>query len=280
MRSVFEKLNEQIRPTAYVDCRAFLLEYFQKTKTAVGRYSYAEFAADLGFAPTGFINQIVKGRRPLTVRMSTRIAAALGLNGLERRYFVTLTNYTNEKSTKIREELFQKLISLKTTALPSADDQDILTYFSEWYHPVIRELVGRQDFSADPAWIAENLIPRIRPNQAKNSLALLKRLGLIKLVKNRLQQTEKSLSTGPQVKNISVIRYHQQMIDLGKEALTRTNAKDRNITALTVRISAADAEVMMQKLYDFQMQLLKEAEAKNDGEKIYQVNMQMFPVAK
>ena len=52
-------------------------------------------------------------------------------------------------------------------------------YFSNWYHPVIRELVTMRDFNGDSKSLARMIRPPITVKQAQESVKLLLKLGLI-----------------------------------------------------------------------------------------------------
>ena len=140
---------------------------------------------------------------------AVKVVKALRLTGLERRYFLALVDHGNAKSSAGREALFEKLVELKEQALPDESDKATLAYFSEWYHPVIRELVGTPGFRNDPVWIAGHIVPRIRPEQVRASLALQEKLGLIAFDAERQTyvQTKARISTGHRVKGMALTRY-------------------------------------------------------------------------
>ena len=263
-----------------MDPRAFLLALFDHLKLTSADYTYVRYATDLGFAPTGIMNQIVRGRRPLATKTAKAITTALGLTGREKKYFLTLVDYCRAKDSRERETLFRKLVAIKEEVVATPLERDVLEYFGEWFHPVLREMVGMAGFTSDPNWIAEHLVPRIRPEQARKSLELLERLGFIscETATGRYIQREKTLATPRDVESLGVTRYHQHMIEIGKESLTRIPGEDRSISAIAVRVSPERARKMMDAVYEFQLRMLAEADSEPDGERVYQLNIQLFPV--
>lgn len=276
------RLTQEIRPSSFLDYRLYfsaLYEAARREAQAKGtKWSWRDFAVLLGFQPTNVMHQIVRGHRPLTPKAAAGIVAELGLKGIEKRFLMTLVEHAGTKSASVRDELFQRLVDLKDQTLPESLDRDTLSYFSEWYHPVIRELVASTDFQADPAWIASKLTPRIRIEQARESLALLERLGLIATGEDgRFVQTQSRVGTGPRVKGMALASFHKQMIELGKESLTRVDAKRRDVSAVTVCVSEETAQRLKRLIHAFQTQILDEAERSGAGDQVVQLNIQLFP---
>ena len=277
------KTAAEIKPSGFLDYRVYLGSLYSSLKqrliTEGEGFSYLLFADLLGFGATTAMHQIVHGYRPLTRKAAVKVVKALRLTGLERRYFLALVDHGNAKSSATREALFEKLVNLKEQALPDESDKATLAYFSEWYHPVIRELVGTPGFRNDPVWIAGHIVPRIRPEQVRASLALQEKLGLIAFDAERQTyvQTKARISTGHRVKGMALTRYHQQMIEHGREALTRIDGKRRDISALTVNVDEATAQRLKSMIHAFQLQLLDEAERAGAGDEVIQINIQLFP---
>jgi len=208
------------------------------------------------------------------------IAKKLRLTGVQRKYFLTLVEYNNSRSIKQREELFNTLMAIKSQVLPTTYDKDMLEFFSCWYHPIIRDMVGLPDFQSDPAWIAKRIFPSIRPEQAKSSLTLLEKLGLIyfDLEKSCYFQTKKDFSTGPQLGTIGIARFHQMMIENGKQAITRVKKNERDISGVSICIPKFKVKLLKNIIQNFQQQLLESEEYDQKDNEIYQINIQLFPV--
>lgn len=276
------RLTANVNPSSFLDYKVYLESLYLAMKTAKGRYSYGKFAEDLGFTASNLLHQIVRGHRPLTLKTAQKIVDALGLKGVEKKYFLGLVQYNNATSVNERESSFHKLVDMKNQVLPTVEDKAWLEFFSEWYHPVVRELVGLPNFNSDPEWISDQIMPRIRPEQAKKSLELLTNLGLVVFdaATKRYTQTQKRIATGQRVRGIGFTRYHQHMIDMGKESLTRVAGSDRDISAITVSVDEATYQKMKALAHEFQMKMLDIAEGVENPDRIYQMNIQLFPFTK
>ena len=273
---------EKAAPTGFLDYRDFLSAVYSQLKKSLDRYSYIQFAADLGFGRTNVVHLIIQGTRPLSAKAAEKVADSLSLNSIENEYLVTLAKYQNARSPRQRDELFDEIHAIKNRVLKSDIDRSQLEYFSEWFHPVIREMTFMADFKSDPDWIASKIFPRIRPEQARKSLALLESLKLIAFNAelSRHVATTTRVSTGDEVASIAVIRYHQQSIGLGRESITSVNEERRDVSAVTVCVSEAAARRMKAEVQAFRKKILAIADEVKDGDEVYQLNMQLFPLTK
>jgi uncharacterized protein (TIGR02147 family) len=277
---VLRNYSEAVLPSDHLNISSYLQQLYSEIKKQVPGYSYTKFAEHLGFGPTNIMHQFIKGRRPLTHKSGERVLAGIGLTGLERRYFLILLDLANAKDSAEREAAMNGLLELKNKALPDDFDKDCLEYYSKWYHPVIREMIGIASFKEDPDWIATKLTPSLRPAQAAASLDLLKRLKLIKFddAKGRFIQSEQRVTTGHRVRNMALIQYHKQMIDMAKQSLTEIKGANRDISALTISVDQEATQKIKSMIHEFQLSLLEVAESSKDPDRIYHMNIQFFPV--
>lgn len=280
-KSIVIKAAETIKPTGFVDYSRFLEAIFQHAK-AQQAYTYLEFSADLGFGETTYLHQIVRRYRSLTMKNAEKIASHLALSGSEKKYFFNLVKYAHTRSAVEREAAWKEMLRIKASEVAEEPEQDVLEYFSQWYHPVVREFLKVEKDEQDPVSVAKELVPTLRPEQVRESLELLERLKLIEVDPNsgRYRQTSERVSTGHRVKTHAVMNYHIQMINLARESLANVPGKQRDISALTLSVSEASYERIKTMIHTFQLQLLEEAEKTADPEKVVQVNIQMFPVSK
>ncbi len=275
-------LREKVNPLRFLNYQDYLKELYTNCKLLFGKYSYLSLANDLGFSSTNVIHLMVQGKRPLTLKSAVKIAEALGLVGKERLYFEAVVQYQNERDVRMRESLFKKIIAMRSEVLDGDLEKARLEFFSEWYHPAIYELIALEDFQGDSKWIADRLQHRIRPEQARKSLQLLELLGLISQdsVTGKYVVHAYSLTTGDEVASIGVVRYHQKMIDLGRESITRVDESERDVGAITVSVSTECFERIKEEIQSFRKKMLAIADESQSKDAVYQMNIQFFPLTK
>ena len=263
----------------HADYRAFLRAYYEQGKRSKRGMSLRSFSRRVGLRSPNYLKLVIDGARNLTPELALRFAEACALRGEAIDYFCTLVLFNQAKTAKERDLHYGRLKSFRryrdTHKLDLAQD----AYHSEWYIPVIRELVARADFSDDPKWIAKTLLPPITAPQAHKALAVLGDLGLlVRDAAGRLQQAEPLVGTPAGPLGHHVARFHRTMMQLAAESLDRVPRDDREIGALTLCISQAQMHALKAELECFEQQLLQRYGAE-DAERVVQVNVQMFPLS-
>jgi uncharacterized protein (TIGR02147 family) len=275
--------TEHIAPSAYVDAKAYLAAVYQALKEKLERYSYIRFTEDMGFGACNAMYLIIRGQRPLTVKGAAKIIAALGLKGVERRYFLKLVEALNPTGSPDRDAAFDDLVELKAQAVPTTLDRDQLQFYNEWRHAVILELLSLPDAPTEPAGIGQAIVPPVTELKVKASLELLAKLGHIAYDKKqgRWAPTQETLSTGNEVYGLAVMRYHQQMIALAKDALTDVAPLERDISAVTIALPLERLDELKERIQAFRKEILELSAAGGaSADGIVQVNIQMFPVGR
>ena len=270
-----QKVYEFLRPSDYL--RALYL-YIKKQSP---RYSYRKFADELGYGPSNYMHLICTGQRKLTIKAAKDLSSTLSLRGDERRYFELLVSHECSSSPNKKEELFSELIDLKHKTLPSVVERDMLEYLSEWYYPVVRELANYEDFRPDPIWIAGKVIPPISAKQASEALDLLIRIGFLVPSEDSSNVVPKDvhITTGSLVRSMSVTRYHQVMIELARTALTTVKSQSRDFQAITLPVSEKLMHEIKSEITVFWQRMLEKSEQCSEIDRIYQLNIQLFPVS-
>jgi len=264
--------------------REFLEALYTAAKTHLGSYSYLKFAADLGFSATNVLRLVIAGERPLSSKAARRIAKALGLQGDSLRYWTALVAYAEATTPVERDRLLRLLVRHKTKARPAALDDAQAEYYAQWHHPVVREMIALPGFDGSPEWIQDRLAFPLRLDAVRKSLLLLERLGVLTLDRATgrydCASACASFATPREVDAIEVIKYHQAMIALGAEAITRIDEDVRDIRAVTVSLPLSAVPLLKAKVDEWTREILAlEASSARGAEpsEVFQVNVQVFP---
>lgn len=276
--------NEEVRPSDYLDHRIYLETLYLALKKLNTGYTYFDFAEDGGLGHNNLMNAIIRGRRPLTPKTCKKIVAALGLVGRERQYFELLVEHSYERDPLVRETVFRKLVALKGNLVPNELDKWQLEFFSHWSHAVLLELMNFEDSSAEPQWFQDKIRPRITLDEINSGLQLLCRIGYAKLDKenNRYVPLLTDVTTGPEVANVAMIRYHQTLLDLANAALTDCQAEEREINSLVLTLTPDQFETLKTQMQDFSKRVYDDhpPAAAGPSSRVVQVSMQIFPLTR
>ncbi len=265
----------------YVDPVEFLAALYQKVKAEEDAYSYMQFSEDLGFSKSNVVHLMLRGKRPITVKSGEKMATAIGLKGMEKKFWLHLVAFHHASGEIERGQLMSEIVELRARSVEDAPDlQNQLDFFTEWFHSILFEMASLKDFSDKPEDIAARLEPRIRPEQAKKSLAVLEGLGLLVRKNGKLRPSNSQLSTGDEVATLGVVRYHQNMIELGRRSLTAFDADKRDVSSISFACTEEFAKEIKKEVSSFRKKILAMAESLDEKDCVYQMNIQLFPVTK
>ncbi len=168
MKSIFEYLNY----------REYIGDYYEEKKRK-GSFSYRLFAKQAGFVSPVFIKMVIEGKSKLSRESAAKLAKVMGLTKENRKFFhqLVMFNQAEDIDGKMSHLAEMKLLTRELKIHQLNSDQ--LEFYSSWYHPVIRELVGMFKSAKNPKEIAEHIIPHISEEEVNSSIRILSRLGLL-----------------------------------------------------------------------------------------------------
>jgi len=265
----------------YDNYRAYLKDLYGFYKKTKPQFSYRYFSQKAGFRSPNFLKLVIEGKRNLSPESIERFTSALKLNKKETEFFRILVHLNQARTIGEKKLYAEQLMQFRSFRYIHPLRQDQYRYYAEWYNIPIRELTILSDFSEDPGWIARSLLPPISPQQAQKALDLLLQLGLLERDESgRLVQADAFISTGDEVTSTSVANYHREMIQKGSEALDRFPGPDRDISSVTMALSDKGFQEIKSLIQKFRKELLAIADQDQRPEGVYQINFQLFPLAK
>lgn len=267
----------------YTDYRKYLADWFEEKKKAQPAFSYASFAQKAGFSDRGFLHNVIHGKRDLTKESLVKVSQAIGHLKAEGEYFENLVFFNKASDFKDRTYFYEKLNGVKGTEKAAVKAQqtrkDQYEFYSQWYHSAIRSLVDMYPFKDDYRWLAKNVFPPIASRQAKKSVQLLEKLGLIRKQKDRSYKlTSKSITTGNEIVSLAAQNFHKEATDLAKNALYNLPGTKRNITGLTLGISEKTYHKICEEIQQFRSKIVQIAEQDEEADRTYQLNFHLFPI--
>jgi uncharacterized protein (TIGR02147 family) len=220
---------------AYLDYRAFLRDHYAAKKAASRAFSYRSFSKRAGVASPNYLKLVIEDERSLSPKMAERFAHACGLDADASRYFVHLVAFNQAKTSTERAQAYDKLTGFQRYRQAHKLEIAHAAYYSDWYMPAIRELAASQQFREDPEWIADQLVPKISPQQARQALEILVDLGmLVRSASGRLEQADALVSTGPETRGLHIAAFHRAMTQRAIESIDLVPAIERDISSLTL----------------------------------------------
>lgn len=263
----------------YLEYRTYLADAYQAGKENVSAFSYRYLARRAGFSSPNFIKLVIDGKRNLSSESVEAVARAFGLTAPERRFFADLVAFDQAGDVEEKNAAFENIAASRRFRDARHLDHSMFEYLSRWYYPAIREMAAQPDFEADPDWIADRLCPSITAKEAETALKLLFDLELLVRDDNGgVKRGEPSITTGHEVRSLAIGNYHRQMLERASDSITEIPREMRDISALTVCISADKVDDFKERIHDFREQLLDLGDRDEDPQVVYQLNIQLFPL--
>ena len=268
----------------YTDFRKYLTNYYAERKRNNPRFSYQIIADKAGIKSKGFIYNIINGKKILSKSNIFKLSKALEHNQYEADYFENCIAFSQSDDTIERKTLLEKLNKAKNIRKEPSRTQllrkDQYEFISNWYHVMVRSIIGMYGYKGDYRKLAKMVNPPITATQAKHSVQLLEKLGLINRGENGdCTLSEAGLTTGKDVTSIAFQNFHLSCIDLAKRAISVFPQNKRNMTGLTLGISEKSYDRICDEIRMFQTKIMEIANTDKEANRVYQLNFHFFPAS-
>ncbi|MCR5029496.1 MAG: TIGR02147 family protein, partial [Fibrobacter sp.] len=201
----------------------------------------------------------------------------------EASFFEDLVWFNQAETMDEKNSWFQKMQNeLKIVRFTQGQHQ-LAFYqyqvYSHWRHLVVRSLIGMYGFTGDFASLAKSVHPAITVDEAKESVELLEKCNLIeKKEDGSYVLVSKDITTGDRTSKIALRGFHQRCLALGAESIDRDPPTMRNISGLTLGISQAGYEKIVERMSAFRKEIAQIADEDKDADKVYQMQLLLFPI--
>jgi uncharacterized protein (TIGR02147 family) len=269
----------------YSDFRKYLADYYADKKKNNPRFSYQTIANKAGIKNKGFIYNIIKGKKALLNSNIYKVSQALGHTRYEAEYFETLIAFSQTRDAVGRKYLFEKMSAMKNKGKVKSAAQvlrkDQYDFYSQWYHIMVRLIIHMYEFKGDFKWLAKMMDPPITVPQAKHSVLLLEKLGLIRKGDDGIYRiSDLNLTTGKDITNIAFQNFHMACNDLAKRAFTQFPIDARNMTGLSMGVSGDGYKRICEEIQNFQTKIIEIANADQKADQVYHLGFNFFPTSK
>jgi uncharacterized protein (TIGR02147 family) len=270
MKAIFE----------YLDYRAFLRDYYAENKSQKKYFSYRYFACKAGIKSPVFFKEAAEGKKNLSPNMVRKFSSALHFNEKEATYFKYLVLFDQAKTGKEKQEYYAVLRSMKNAKSEKTLNADQSEYFSTWHNVVIRELVTLFDFKDDFKLLAATVQPPIKTREASASVELLLKLGLIKKQHDGTYvQTDTAITAESGVASLAIRKFNKEMAMHAVAAIENFIKTERTIFGITVGVSQEMYEIINAEIAAFKDRIVTLVSRDEKCERVYQLNMQFFPMS-
>jgi uncharacterized protein (TIGR02147 family) len=264
----------------YLNYREYLCDYFAEQKQFQKQLTHRVILKKMGITSTGFLSNVISGKKNLNGEMSKKLGKIINLALRERRYLNNMVAYTQAKSVEEKKKYLDRLLVLRKADLAYMNDGQF-SIFSQWYYVYIRDMLCFFDFKDDYQALSARLDPAITPEKAEEAIRELERLGFIEKDNDGFYRPrDRLVTTGDEADSVQLASFQLATMDMAKRSLEKHPAEKRDISFVSMTLSPDTFIKVKSEVQAFRKKLLLMAKNEQKPDRIYQCNIQLFPVTK
>jgi len=263
----------------YYDYQKYLRAFYEKKKSTDPNFSYRFIQQRVGIDP-GYLLKVFQGKKDLTDRFVPKFLVLLKLSKRESEYFSLMVRFGRAKKNTDIKRHFEHMLSFVEFSSNKVD-ADKYEFYQKWYYTAVRELIGIIRFSDNYDELARMVEPAIRAPEAKKAIELLVRLGFIqKNADGVYEVTARFITTGEEWRSIAIRTFQKEALGLAQGALDNVPKDERDISTLTMSLSADGFLKIRECLAKCRKEMLDIAHKDMNVTRSYHVNFSLFPITK
>lgn len=261
----------------YDNYRAYMQDFYDNRKrTSV--FSWREFAKQAGFSSPTYLKLVCEGKSGLSQIGVERTAAAMGLVGFELVYFRALVLFGQAKQDEDKKKAYAEMQEIAKAHKVRVLDGETFKFYESWKYPVLRELATIMP-GAKPLTLAKMCHQEITAMEVREVLHDLVAMGLLKKTgEDVYEQAERSLEGSAEALPVAIRTMHRDMARFAEGAVDDFGVNERSITGITMGLGAETYGRVLKILEDCRRQIVDVVSAADDAERVYRLNLQLFPL--
>jgi uncharacterized protein (TIGR02147 family) len=266
---------------AYTDYRRYLQDWYAEKKRSGKHFSLRMLAEKSGFKARDYLMRVMRGDRNLSLDGAEKLSQYFRFSEKQAEYFKTLVQFNQAPTTLEKERCWRRLSEIQKYGAHQKLRHEQFEYFSSWYHSALRSLLPVKDCGDDWERIGRLLDPPITPKQARDSVDLLLRLGLLQREgRGRYTVSHPAVSTGDEIASLAVAGFHKATMELVKRSIDRHPAPARDISGVTMSLSREGFQRIKGELRAFRKKVMAIASEDREEDMVYQLNLHFIPLTR
>ncbi len=254
-------------------------DFYEERKRS-SLFSWREFSKLAGFTSPNYIQLVCEGKSRLSKTGVEKVATAMELAGSDRDYFLAMERFGDAKSDSKKIQAFNDMQNIAKENRLRVVDGEAFKYFESWVNPVMRELAPIMP-GAKPLELARNCYPVVSAAEVRQSLDFMVHANFLKKVgEDTYVQTEKVVTGSSAAIPLALRSMNRQMSKFATDAIDDIPPEKRHTAGVTLGMSNATYKWLVQKLESLRQQVVAMAAKEKDYDKVYRLNLQLFPLTK
>lgn len=267
----------------YVNYREYLadfLSYKRSQKMGLRKYSYSDFAAAADLKSPQYLKLIIENKRNLSDDGIEKFSKALGLNKKDTEHFGCLVKYNQATSPKERYHFLQKL-----SVHRSENAQNLKS--PHWLKVIVYSICDGIGGAYTIGDLQKLLKDRCKLQDLQRCLDEMVEEKALQVIQSSSPETHLYQKAEGQNRlshdiPLEVIKQIQaDLLFLGLESLFIDESNQRDLGSFSIALTQKEFEMVKFEIRKFRKNLLKDLlilREKDHGDRVYQVQFQVFPV--
>lgn len=265
--------------TTYTDAQQFLQDYYFYRKTLDEKFSYKNWAEEIGIKNRSFLRLMTTGQRSISEATLQQMVGRMGLDNLGQQYFTHLVRKSNARNEKERARYDAALKNLVRLHQNRIEITDTLSFLESPEIPALQVLLTYTDIHRSAASLAV-LLERSE-TQVSQWLNTLRNLGLAEETDDGQWQTyTQSYHIKDQPGDESLKRYHKKILQHAIQAL-ETDKDSRRYRTLMMPLDPDQFQEVWSAVNEFAVHQLEKYNGQEfSARRLYQMNVSLVPMTK
>ncbi len=264
----------------YRDYRDFLKERIALIKKLRRGFTVRFIAKELGISSAGHVSQMINGTTAISTKILPRFMKVFEIAKSEQSFFTLLVRYHQVGPMDEKREIL-KLITAKSRISGAKISRDQYAFYEKWYYAAIRDILDIHPFSGSYKELAQLVEPAISPQEARDAIKILERLGLI------YRETDGTFCATSQIleadfdseTRVVLSGYAQEMMKRAEYALNRMEPEERTISWASFSTSPDGYQLIRDEIRLFRERIMEIVEKDKQSSRVYHMNIHCFPLS-
>ncbi len=265
----------------YDNYRSYLKDHCEHEKARRKNFTLRRFAQRAGLASHMHLRLVMEGERNLSHKTIAKFSKGLGLKKREAAFFEALVYFNQATTSDAKLEYYERLRRLVKARSTPMNAQLQESLFSTWYVPIVYELAHHKDFRPEADFVCTQLKDQITSTQARQVIQTMLDLKLwIQTSDGKWGVAYPQMKTDDEIENLLIRRFQKQMIERSVTCmdLPLQNREYGFVTACTTEENFQKLKARVKELIQEFNEMMSTSNGSAKGERVYQINIQAFPL--
>lgn len=262
---------------SFLEYRDYLKAAYEARRKTQGSFSYRFIGNKVGM-DSSYLTRLLQKKIHLGDDLVDRMAAVFGLTDAHLEYFRNLVAFNKAKNEAQARVFHEQLTRLRGVGYSLVRD-DQQEYFSNWIHAAVRSMLDYRPFEGDYEAIGTELSPSVSGEEVKRAIFLLERLGMVRRTERGYEILDTHLHSGDDWTAEAIKTFQKSTMELALRSLDHVPASQRDISTMTMNIDAQTLQELKGMVRQFQEGVARLVENAPHSDRVYQVNIQIFPLS-